>query len=655
MHATIPFLGAEELTPEQIALVRRHLKVVLSSPEFAGSKRAQEFLQLIVEHAIGRDFDLLKERTIGMEMFHRPADYDTANDSVVRVKATEVRKKLAMFYLETGDHHEVRIELHSGSYVPKFVFPPLAVTTDTAVPLSLSNSASGPEHLKEGSATAVTSPRMPFWKQMSRKQRLAAGILLCIACLAVVMIAIARRYYTPPSVRSEIRSIAVLPFENLSGNSQQDYFSDGMTEELIENLGQVSALRVISRTSSMSYKGTKKDLPEIARELSVEGIVEGAVLREGDQIRITVRLIDARTDHPIWTHSYVRDLTNIVTLQGELAQAIADEVSIKLTPQAQANLSRQRPVNKAAEDIYLQGMHDLYAGEFQTAAEVFQRAILADPDFAQAHAALATCYGRLGEGGWVSYADSFVHQESEAARAVELDNALPEAHVEMANAAMNLNWDWNTAAREFQKAFELNPNLATAHVRYSVYLERTGDLQDAIAEVERSMTLDPVSAQSFRGAAFTLFFARQYDRAFQLIKIAQARDVDYPNNTFLLGQFYVQKGMYAKAIGEFQKLRDNSHALGQIGYAYARAGQTEAAREIIRKLTARLLTDGVGRFEIALVYAGLGDKNEAFAWLEKSYQTHDPGVTYLKIDPCLDTLRSDPRFGALVSRVGFKP
>jgi tetratricopeptide (TPR) repeat protein len=298
-------------------------------------------------------------------------------------------------------------------------------------------------------------------------------------------------------------------------------------------------------------------------------------------------------------------------------------------------------------------MLSLNTGDFKNAMAYFQKSVDKDPNSAQAHAALADSYGWMGEDGWLPYTEAFFEQKTEAARAIELDDSLPEGHVELANAAMNLNWDWATAAKEFHRAQELNPNSASIHEKYAVYLERTGNLQEAVREVERGVQLDPVSGRTFRNAAVTYYFSRRYDEALPLVRRAQELNLSLPEYVFPLGDIYAEKGLYAESIREFLKLGDRPHALGHLGNAYARAGKVDAARKTILQLEEHVRKDGLGRYEIALVYAGLGDRNQAFQWLEKSYQAHDEGLTHLKIDPCLDPLRSDPRFDGLLRQVGL--
>ncbi len=640
--------------------MHEHLDEVLDSVAFAGSRRAQEFLRLIVGHALGGETALLRERMIGAEMFGRPIGYDTGSDSVVRVKASEVRKKLAQYYREIGGKPIVRIELPSGSYVPLFIFDAKQdepQTQETIAP----KQPSTPVPVAELALTQEPAPSQPLEtvetlskpeNTRSRRTRRMFGLGLGLLLLVFGAFGIfAWRGASKP--RPQIHSIAILPFENLSGSPDQDYFADGMTDELITDLGQVSALRVISRTSTMSLKGTKKLLPEIARELGVEGIVEGTLQREGDQVRITAKLIDARHDEVLWANTYTRDLTNALALEADLAQTIADKVNANVSPQTHTRMARMRPVNVEAQDLYLRGMQRLNADQCPEAKSYFEKAIEADPKSAQAHAALANCYGRLGENGTMAYDEAFSMQKMEASKAIAFDESLPEGHAELANAAMNLSWDWTTAAREFRRALELNPSSVVAHERYAIYLERVGRFEEAVEEVERGIALDPSSDRSYREAIFTYYFARRYDQALALHNRALASGITRTEDNFFLGDLYAEKGMYAKSISAFKAGGDNAHWLGHLGNAYARAGDTIAARRVIAKLVNHVPRDSVGRYEIALVYAGLGDKQKAFAWLEESYKAHDEGLTNLKLDPCMDPLRSDPRFTDLMRRVGL--
>jgi TolB-like protein len=655
MPAANPTSEPVILTPEQAGRVRRHLEEIKASHAFAGSRRTQDFLQLIVEHALEGEVDNLRERMIGVEMFGRPVDYDTGNDSVVRVKATEVRKKLAEFYLEAGGTPPVRIELPRGSYVPRFLFdsPQAALPAPDAHDVADSHLQPVPDI--RASAPHEMAAAVPA---SSPQRRRRPAYVFAAAAIALVLLAAAgylgwKSWHRSIGAETGIRSIVVLPLKNLSGDPRQDYFADGMTEELINDLGQVSTLRVISLTSSMSYKGTHKNLPEIARELSVQGVVEGGVLRDGDQVRISVQLIDARNDRPIWAHTYVRDLTGVLAWQGAVAQAIADEISVDVTPQQQARLARKETVDPQAQDLYLHGILLRDANHCNRAIDYFTRAIAADPSYAPAHSAMASCYGMLGESGRMPYEEAFTRQKSEALKAIALDDSLSEAHAELANTAMTLDWDWQTAAAEFQRALNLNPNSATSHEKYAFYLVRTGHPRQAIAEIERSVALDPVSPSTFHAEGFIYYFARQYDQALSVLQTAQGLRISLPDWNFLLGDIDVEKGFYPEAIAAFLKSGDGPYSLGHLGNAYARAGLTSNAKAQIARLEKQVREDGIGRYEIALIYAGLGDRQDAFKWLDSAYRAHDVGLVYLKVDPCLDPLRADPRFVELMQRVGL--
>jgi TolB-like protein/Tfp pilus assembly protein PilF len=640
MPATNPVSNPEEFSPERLGLVRDHLKDVFASKAFAGSKRAQDFLQLIVEHALAGRLDSLRERMIGAEMFGRSIDYDTANDAVVRVKATEVRRKLAQYYQESTRPTLVRIELASGSYVPKFHWESLPGPPPERHP--------GEEPPAAAEPSAMASPG-----QTLRRRRLLAGALAGLVLVAAIGYIAFKVWPRRSPPEPEHHAIAVLPLQNLSGDPRQDYFADSMTEELIAALGQVSASRVISRTSIMTYKGTTKTLPQIARELGVDTVVEGSVLRQDNQVRITAQLIDARTDHHLWAHSYVRNLNDVLALQDEVARTIADQIRIVVTPEERARLARPRSVDPEAQELYLQGMQALGTGNPRSGISFFQKAIDKDPNYAQAYAALANSYGWMGEAGWMPYSEAFPKEKAAAIKAIALDEALPEGHVQLAHAAMNLDWDWATEGKEFKRALELNPNSAPVRWAYSNYLERMGRLPEAISELQLALQLDPVSSRAFMTSAFGYYFAHQYDQALLQMQHASALHHDPAELIFPLAVIYVEKGIYEEAIQQFKKLGDQPHALGHMGNEYARMGREAEARQMISELQKHVQNTGVGRYEIALVYAGLREKDEAFAWLEKSFAVRDKGLTYLKIDPCLDPLRSDARFQDLVSRVGL--
>lgn len=630
-------------------LVRQHLDQILVSRTFAGSKKSQAFLRLVVSRALEGDFENLHERMIGAELFGRPISYDTGNDSVVRVRASELRKKLAQYYRNEDGNPDlpVRIELHPGSYVPKFHFahepaPPFEPATGNVTP------------------EVVTREAEPVLDDKSRNSgkrflgvRFMLPALLAGVLLVLGVVFFLRSGKQPVGSAGPIRSIAVLPFENLSGVTSQDFFADGLTEELINDLGQISTLRITSFTSSMSFKGSKEQLPKIARQLGVDAVVEGGVLRDGNQVRISVQLVDARDDRPVWASSYVQDVSSVFAWQGEVAQSIAEEISTEVTPEEQEQLARKTTVDAHSQDLYLRGLLLRNESDCGQAIDYFRQAIDRSPNYAEAHAALASCYGMLGESGQMSYEDAFTKQKEQALKAISLDDSLSEAHAELANTAMTLDRNWPTAAAEFRRALELNPSSATNHEKYAFYLVRTGQYQKAIAQVEKSVELDPVSGSALHSEGFIYYFAHRYNKALAVTKTVQGLNINLPDWKFLQGAIYAAKDMYPQSIKAFLQAGNGPYTLGHLGNVYARSGNIAAARKMIERLKQNVKKDGVGRYEIALVYAGMGDKDKAFQWLDVAYQAHDVGLVYLKVDPCLNPLRSDPRFAVLLQREGL--
>jgi eukaryotic-like serine/threonine-protein kinase len=450
---------------------------------------------------------------------------------------------------------------------------------------------------------------------------------------------------------SKIESIAVLPMANLSGDPQQEYFADGMTESLITDLSKISALKVISRTSVMQYKGVKKALPKIARELGVDGIVEGSVLRVGDRVRITAQLIQAASDRHLWAESYDRDLRNILELQSSLAQAIAREIKIVITPQEQSRLANTRPVNPDAYDLYLKGVSSKSLPERR---DYFQRAVEIDPSYALAYTQLAWTYNYLGSSVMLSYGETYSKAKAAAGRALDIDPNQADAHAALAFVALESEWDWPLAERESLKALELNANSVLAHQSYASYLVRMGRTREAVEEDRRAVELNPLSPDAFGNQEFTCWLSRDYDQALEAARrLLAIQGSERNQGDSIVARVYRDKGLYVASIAEWGKLEESLIVLGHGGNAYAGAGYRAKAQECIRKLEERFEKDKLGAYEIALVYTGLGEKNHAFEWLDRAFGVPDKGLSYLKVDPTLDPLRSDPRFSALLSRMHF--
>jgi len=457
-----------------------------------------------------------------------------------------------------------------------------------------------------------------------------------------------------------IESLAVLPLENLSRDPEQEYFADGLTEALITNLAKISALHVVSRTSAMQYKGVHKSLREIGRELGVAGIVEGTVLRSGNQVRISVQLIDASSDSHLWAESYERDLRDILALQSEVARAIAQEIQISLSPLESLYLGGGRLVDPQACELYLKGRYHWNKRNVEgvtKGAQYFQQTIDQDPSYAPAYAGLADSLVVLGYWGFSSPDKSAARAADLARKALEIDNTLSEAHASLAFAIHMYDWDFLRADAEFRRSIELNPNYAPARQWYALYLAEMGRWDHAFEQINRAIQLDPVSPIIYVAFAGILVFARKWDEAIEQCRRALELDPNFLQARWALGWTYGQKGMYQQAVAE---LRDGVNlSRGAVifefalGYAYAVAGELDGTRKILTQLLDSSEHRYVMPYWIATIYAALGDKDNAFLWLECAYRERSAWIAFLKVQPWFDTLRSDSRFDDLLHRVNF--
>ena len=457
-----------------------------------------------------------------------------------------------------------------------------------------------------------------------------------------------------------IRSLAVLPLENLSGDPEQEYFADGMTEALITELGKISALRVISRQSVMQFKGTDKSLPEIARELNVDAIVEGAVVREGNRVRVTAQLVQASPERHLWSETYERDLHSILAVQSEVARKIAREIKIGVTPEEEARLARARTVNPEAYEAFLKGRHHLNKAtprEINKAITYFNEAIEKDPDYALAYAGLADCYNYLGFVGGLAPREVYPRAKRAAAKALEIDDSLAEAHASLGYTAMAYDWDWAAAARELQRAVELNPNSAQAHLHYSWYLGLQGRFEEARAAINRARELDPLSLIISANMANYFSAKRDYDGMLEQTRKTLELEPNHSLGRLFSGQAYLGKGLYDDAIAEFEKAVEVSGRgpgfKGRLGHAYALAGHKGKALKILDELKELSKKEYVPSFQIALVLVGLEETDQAFAWLEKAYEEREVRLPNIRLASVFDPLRDDPRFQSLLRRMNF--
>ena len=499
-------------------------------------------------------------------------------------------------------------------------------------------------------ADAGVPPKRPY------RSRAWAGFGLVLALAA----SLSWMLYSQSQSSPKIRSLAVLPLESLSGDASQDYFTDGMTDQLITDLGQISALRVISRTSAMAYKRVHKPLAEIARELNVEAVVEGTVLRSGERVRITAQLIQVPNEKHLWAHSYEGDVQDTLALQNSVARAIAEQIQVTLNPQEEAALKKSKTVNAEAYEAYLKGR---YFWNKRTreglvkATEYFRHSIDTDPDYAAAYSGLADSYALSGdwEYGILSPQDAFPKGKAAATKALALDDNLSEAHTSLAFIEDLYDWDWASAEKEYKRALALNPGYATAHHWYAWHLIVMGRNDEGIAELKKAESLDPLSLIISADLADALCIAHFYDESVQQSQKTIEMDPHFAVAHYQQGQALEQKHRHDEAIAEFRRAIElsggNTTFESNLANAYAVSGRKEEATKIVKDLENRQSQGSSTDASIALIYVGLGDNDRAMIWLRKAYQARfNPSIL---TRPVFDPLRSDPRFQDLLHRIGL--
>jgi TolB-like protein/DNA-binding winged helix-turn-helix (wHTH) protein/Tfp pilus assembly protein PilF len=456
------------------------------------------------------------------------------------------------------------------------------------------------------------------------------------------------------------RSIAVLPLQNLSDNSTEDYFADGMTDELTTDLAQFGSLRVISRTSAMHYKGAGKTAPEIGRELGVDTLIEGTVQRVGNRVRIRVQLIDSASDRHLWARTYDRDLEDVLVLQSSAARDIAEEVQGKVAlPQVEVRLLNPHRVEPDAYEAYLKGRYfwnKRTEDGLTKSIQYFQQAIAEDPKFAAAYAGLADTYSILGSDVLPArVASSKAHVA--ASKALELDPAIAEGHAELGLVEFYYDWDWARSEQEFRRAIELNPNYATAHQWYSYYLAAMGRFPEALEEAKKAQQIDPLSLSINTTLAGRYRDLRQYTQAIDLNRRTLEMDPNFVPAHVALGAAYEDQGLWPQAVSEYQKAVEVSQntptALASLGSAYGHSGNRDEAHKVITSLREASKSHYVSAFDMASVFAGVGDRDSAFHWLEKAYAERESQMAFLNVTRRMDPLRSDPRFAELLHRMGL--
>ena len=644
--------GVFEVDPRQSELRKSGLRIKLQDQPF------QVLVMLLERPGETVTREELQHRLWSDDTF---VDFDHSLNSAI--------KKLREALGDQSENPRFIETFHRRGY--RFIAP---VETQNSVDFGTTVLGSGTPSSEAIRAEAHGAPR-----RFGRRARvMASAVLAAIALLVILSLSSVRERWFGHRSPPRIQSLAVLPLVNLSSDTVQYYFTDGMTEELTTDLGKISALRVISRTSAMQYKGSKKSLPEIARELNVDAIVEGTVERSGSRLRITANLLQASPEKHLWAESYESEVGDILTVQGRVAQAIAREIRVRLTPEEQKLLGNGRPVNPQAHDDYLKGRY-LCNNEtregLDRAIQYFQQAIEEAPTDPLAYAGLANCYAISGWAGDIfagdlSPRDIMPKARDAALKALQLDETSAEAHTSLAAVELILNWNWSGAEREFKRAIELNPNYSPAHACYAHYLVAMGRFDESVVEAKRSLELDPFSKFTMDFSEWAFYLAHRYDLAAQQSQKSLELAPEFPWAHYDLGEVNEHTGRARESIQEFMKAEElfgmSQDRLAELRKAYYQSGERgywgkslAFCREASKKTRKFGSSSGYGSCDymknsgMATVQVRLGEINAAFESLERGYAKHEVDLIYLKVDPSWDNLRSDPRFQDLIRRVGL--
>jgi eukaryotic-like serine/threonine-protein kinase len=619
----LPFEGATKADVLSLILHREPLSLLLQRPELPAE------LERIVEKALTKEKDeryqLAKDLGLDLKRLKQRLELDAELERNLTPEEQLRRRSLAS---ASGTEHS-----HS----------PTATRAVHAAPTS-------------GASAVHTTSSAEYVVGEIKRHKLAAGILLAVL-IAAGIAALAYYRSSKSSGAEAISSVAILPFANLSGDQNMEYLSDGLSESLINSLSQVSNLKVISRGSVFKYKGKDADAAEVARALDVQAIVTGRVIQVGDQLQVSAELVDARDKTQLWGEQYKRKASDLLAVQTEISQQIATKLRLHLTNAEQQQLMKRAAANPESYDLILKARFfsaKATLEDLKRALEYCNQAIAIDPNYASAYVELADCYRRLASLSYVNPKEVTPKAEAAARKALELDDSLAEAHSALGGIRLN-EWDWAGAEREFKRAIELNPNLAPAYSGYCQYLSAVGRHEEALVAIKRANALDPVRIITNANVGYRYYFARQYDQAIEHLKNTLEMDRNSAYTHVLLGYAYAGKGEFDKAIDEYKtalKIEgQNTSVLCYLGYALAKEGRRAEAEAILKQLKAT--KEYVSPGELAVVYAGLGNKEGALASLEKAYTEHDLQMQFLKVDPHYDSVRSEPRFQELMRKVGL--
>ena len=624
-------MPVDELSPdgrvsnEAIAL---QLDRIHASSTFVKAERMRTFLSYLVEQSLHGTPETLKEYAIGVDVFKKDLSFDPRMDTTVRTEARRLRSKLDEYYQTAGEDDLVGIEMPKGSY--RLVFHP------------------------RGRA-ALADPPAPV--PGGRKYAAIATAVMAVA----VIVSLGSWYWgsrgRAPSQRA-IRSLVVLPLVNLSGDASRQYLADGITDALITDLAGISALRVVSRASAMSYETLHKTAPEIGRELGVDAVLAGSMTYGGERVRVNAQLVLASSDDHLWAASFERQEKDVLRLESEITGAIAKEIRVRILPEEQRRLQSAHAMKPEAYDAYIKGRFFISRWtqeSWQKARSYFQDSVSKDPGSALAYAGLAAAYG-VGSGWAVPPNEAGPKCKEAAETALAIDSSVAEAHRELGGCSLFYAWDWPAAAKELRTAVELNPANPISHEVYGYYLWVMGAMDAALREHQLAVRLNPVSLISNKDIGDAYYYERRYDEAIQQYRKTLDLDPNFAVAREHLGKALVQKRMFPEAIAELQtasKLEPKPWTIASLGYALASASRVPDALRLIDELKSQSAKQYVSPLGIAVIYIGLHKPDLAMEWLEKAYEERADVLVWLKRDPIYDPMRGDPRFQALVKRLAL--
>ena len=629
--------GSAKPSPEA---VRAQLDKILASHAFRGAERPGRFLRFVVEQALGGNH--LKETLVGVEVFGRKPAYDPRLDGVVRVEAVKLRSRLKAYYETEGAADSIRIDLPKGGYLPCFAALP-------------DRPAEEIEPIEPIEKAVAVPPHRAWWTDW----RAIAALLALVLPIAGYLL---ERKSHPRPATPDSSSIAVLPFVNLSSDKENEYFSDGLTEDLIDALAKVRGLRVVARGSAFQFKGKNPDIRAVGRQLNVAAVLEGSVQRSGDRLRITAQLSGVADGYHVWSETYDRRLADVFAVQDEISRAIVGALEVRAGGDPGRRLVQSSTQDLGAYNLYLQGRFHLNKWRPEGArkgVEYFAQAIAKDPRYAPAYTGMADCYTWLAVFGWSAARQAMPQARQAANHALELDETLAAAHVSLGYVKALYDWDWPGAEREFKRALELSPGDADIHFAYGVtYLTPLGRLDEALAEIRRALALDPLSPYKITAAGMIYTDRREYDRAVEQYRKAIELDPSFYHAYDELRGVETVRGRPEAVDAVIQAMRANFPNVDDTSVRArlaAQQGKRAEARGLVEhwiQECIRMQRPGKSCYA-AQIYAGIGEKDLAFQWLDKAYAERNPLLAYAKVMPYYDSLRPDPRFGTLIKRLGL--